>query len=39
MDVAAWLSMIGFFEFAQAFLYNSVDADVMPELKDADHNA
>jgi class 3 adenylate cyclase/tetratricopeptide (TPR) repeat protein len=36
VDVAAWLRGLGFGEYASAFLENAVDADVLPDLTDAD---
>ena len=36
MDVAAWLSRLGLGEYAPAFRENAVDADVLPDLTDAD---
>ena len=36
MDVAAWLCELGLGQYAPAFGENAVDADVLPELTDAD---
>lgn len=36
MDIAAWLRRIGLEQYEQAFRENAIDADVLPELTDAD---
>ncbi|TIT18156.1 MAG: adenylate/guanylate cyclase domain-containing protein, partial [Mesorhizobium sp.] len=36
MDVAAWLRGLGLQQYEQAFRDNAIDAEVLPELTDAD---
>ncbi|WP_136620677.1 MULTISPECIES: SAM domain-containing protein, partial [Mesorhizobium] len=36
MDVAAWLRGLGLQRYEQAFRDNAIDAEVLPELTDAD---
>ena len=36
MDIAAWLRELGLERYAQALRDNQIDADVLPELTDAD---
>ncbi|MER8456445.1 AAA family ATPase [Mesorhizobium sp. M1300] len=36
MDVAAWLRSLGLQQYEQAFRDNAIDAEVLPELTDAD---
>ena len=36
MDIAAWLRRLGLEQYEQAFRDNAIDAEVLPELTDAD---
>ena len=36
MDIAAWLRGLGLEQYEQAFRDNAIDAEVLPELTDAD---